>query len=85
MLGGRRLAGGRGTLLGHRLIRSRRLILWLVGHSGGSSPKMRIQIIAATRVEARVASAPRPASKPDQTRRFMSGLSIIAFAFNQTR
>jgi hypothetical protein len=46
---------------------------------------MRIQIIAATRVDARLASAPRPATIPDQTSRFMSGLSIIAFAFNQTR
>jgi hypothetical protein len=32
-----------------------------------------------------LASALRPATIPDQTRRFTRGLSIIAFAFKQTR
>ena len=55
-----------------------RLARRLVGHSGGSSPNTRIQTMAATRVDARVASAPNPASMPDHSRRLTKGLSNIA-------
>ena len=62
-----------------------RLARRLVGHSGGSSPNTRIQIMAATRVDASVASAPNPASMPDHSRRLTKGLSNIVEAFKQTR
>src|ERR1019366_210766 len=51
--------------------------LRLVGHSGGSSPNTRTQIKAATRVDARLASAPIPASIPDHSNLFTNGLSAI--------
>src|SRR5215213_11475159 len=41
-----------------------------VRHSGGSSPNARTQIIVASRCVAMLASAPIPASRPDQTSRF---------------
>ena len=48
----------------------------VLGHSGGSSPKARRQIVAATLVVAIEASAPRPASSPDQIRRLTNSFSI---------
>src|SRR3954449_6981324 len=47
-------------------------------HSGGSSSKSLTQIAAAKRVVAIVASAPRPASRPLQTRRFTSSFCMSA-------
>ena len=58
--------------------------LRLLGHSGGSSPNSRLHIIEATRVDARLATAPVPASSPDQISRLTSGLSVIGAGFNQT-
>ena len=82
--GGRLVGDERSGLVPSRLYRwllARRL----VGHSGGSSPNTRIQIMAATRVDASVASAPNPASIPDHSRRLTKGLSNIVQAFKQTR
>ena len=75
MLGGRQLARGHGTFLGHRLIRSRRLTLWLVGHSGGSSPNTRIQIIAANRV-ALIRESERWERFPDLAERFIREIVV---------
>src|SRR6185437_16044663 len=75
---------GRGGLIPDRFLR-RLLARRRVGHSGGSSPNTRIQIMAATRVDTSVASAPNPASMPDQSRRLTKGLSVIVEAFKQTR
>src|SRR6185312_7146028 len=49
-----------------------------VRHSGGSSPNARIQIIAAIRCVAMLASAPMPASRPDHTSRLTRSLSAIS-------
>src|SRR4051812_42730713 len=56
----------------------------MLGHSGGSSSNTRFQITADTREASSVASAPVPASSPDQSSRFTSGLSVIGAGFNQT-
>src|SRR6185312_15599212 len=77
-LGGERVSGER-SLLDRRLavVGGGRLGSG-VRHSGGSSPNARIQIIAAIRCVAMLASAPRPASKPDQTSRLTRSLSAIS-------
>src|SRR5262245_14087736 len=46
-------------------------------HSGGSSPKRRTQIRVAILVVTTVASAPRPASRPDHMRRLTISLSVM--------
>src|SRR4051794_25140968 len=48
------------------------------GHSGGSSPNARRHISVAVFEVATLASAPSPASRPDQTRRLTRSDSIIA-------
>ncbi len=45
---------------------------------------MRRQTIPAARVEATLARAPKPASRPDQIKRLTKGLSVIDAGFNQT-
>src|SRR3954452_1044896 len=71
--------GGRRLLEGRRLVGLRAGVggrVDLVGghHSGGSSPKARRQIAAATRVVATEASAPRPARRPDHISRLLISL-----------
>src|SRR5262249_19041561 len=61
---------GRGPLL--------RALGIVLAHSGGSSPKMRRKTTAATRVVTIEASAPMPASMPDQARRLTMSLSFMA-------
>jgi hypothetical protein len=77
----RAFVGDRGdTLLDGRAAGRRGLLCLgrdVFGHSGGSSPNTRIQMMLAMRVATSVASAPVPASKPDQSRRFNRGLSVI--------
>src|SRR3954452_5560029 len=69
--------GGGGRLEGRRLVGRRAGAgggMDLVGghHSGGSSPKARRQITAASRVVPTDAAAPIPASSPDHRRRFVT-------------
>src|SRR3954451_11480998 len=84
-LGGRRdgfglargLSGGGllGVRQGIHLLRALRVVL---SHSGGSSPKMRRNTTAATRVVTIEASAPMPATRPDHARRLTRSLSDMA-------
>src|SRR3954470_19333254 len=78
-----------GAQLGRAGLRRRRGVLrWglpllgalrIVGaHSGGSSPKMRRKTTAASRVVTIEASAPIPASSPDQAKRLTMSLSVMA-------
>src|SRR4051812_38496094 len=68
---------GRGSLGGRRrgLLRGGGFVL---AHSGGSSPKARRQISAASFVVATEATAPIPASNADQIRRLTISLSVMA-------
>src|SRR3954469_15185975 len=50
----------------------------VLAHSGGSSPKTRRKTTAATRVVTIEASAPIPASSPDQAKRLTMSLSVMA-------
>ncbi len=63
--------------LARRLLGLLARVLGLLAHSGGSSSKTRFQIRVAARVVATVARAPIPASRPDQSSRLISGLSVI--------
>src|SRR3954447_5727636 len=72
-------------LVGHRRrLEARRLVgragvgrrVDVAAHSGGSSSKTRCQIIVAVRCTAIEASAPRPASSPDQISRLVRSLSM---------
>ena len=90
------LLGLRALLLGAPRVRQRdvlaqlraaglgRRLVGILAHSGGSSPKARRQITAASLVVAIEASAPSAASRPDHTSRLTISLSMAAESMTGT-